>query len=59
MKRTLEVLLTAFALATMYGALLSPSVPPSNSVTRVRAADLVTLADGTDPMPICRRCKLN
>lgn len=58
MKRTLEVLLTAFVLAAMYGAMPSPSVSSGDSVARIRAADLVRFADGTDPMPICRRCKL-
>ena len=58
MKRTLEVLLTAFVLAAMYGVTLSPSAPSGNSLVRTRAADLVTLADGTDPMPICRHCKI-
>jgi hypothetical protein len=57
MKSALEVLLTAFVLATMYGAMPSPSSPTGNAVAPARAADVVTIADGTDPMPICRRCK--
>lgn len=57
MKTTLEILLTAVVLATMYAVMPSPSSPTGNAAAPATAANAVTIADGTDPMPGCRRCK--
>jgi len=57
MNKALEVLLTAVALAGLYGAILSSASPPGNSANRAEQA--VVVADGSDPMPLCRpmHCK--
>jgi hypothetical protein len=52
MKTTVEILLTAFALAGMYCAIPS-SAAPIGSVG-VGAQQVVLVADGSDPMPLCR-----
>ena len=52
MKRTLEVLLATLALAGMYCA-----VPKSSSQvgrSGLQAEHLVLVADGSEPMPLCR-----
>jgi hypothetical protein len=51
MNKTLEILLTALALCGLYCA-VPRSTNPSNSVSRTQEA--VMLADGSDPMPLCR-----
>ena len=56
MNKAVEVLLTVLALAGMYCAI------PNNAVSgglSVRAQQNVMIADGSDPMPLCRRghCK--
>ena len=55
MNKALEVLLTVLALAGMYCAI------PNNANSGgpvVRAQQEVLIADGSDPMPLCRRrCK--
>jgi hypothetical protein len=56
MNKTLEILLTALALVGMYSA-IPKSVVPSDSGTRVEQT--VILADGTDPMPLCRARSCN
>jgi hypothetical protein len=57
MNKAVEVLLTVLALAGMYCAIPNSSVAPSGS--SVRAQQEVMIADGSDPMPLCRsaRCK--
>jgi hypothetical protein len=57
MNKVLEVLLTVVALAGLYSSILTSVSRPGNSVTRAEQA--VVVADGSDPMPLCRgrRCK--
>ena len=52
MNKTLEVLLTVVALAGLYSATQTSTSRPVNSV--VRAQQVVLVADGSDPMPLCR-----
>ena len=52
MNKALEVLLTVLALAGMYCALPKNNTP---SGAAVRAQQEVMIADGSDPMPLCRR----
>jgi hypothetical protein len=52
MNKALEVLLTVVALAGLYSAILTSASPPDNSANRVQQA--VVVADGSDPMPLCR-----
>ena len=52
MSKKLEVLLTLLALAGLYSAIPSVVSKPVNA--RVRAEQTVIVADGTDPMPLCR-----
>ena len=53
MNKFLEALLIALALAGMYSAMPNNSPRPQNSA--VRAEQAVLVADGTDPMPLCRK----
>ena len=53
MNKTVEILLTALALAGMYCAISKPLAPLGNPY---RAEQAVVIADGSDPMPLCRRC---
>jgi hypothetical protein len=53
MNKVLEVLLILVALAGLYSAILPSNARPGNSA--VRAEQAVVVADGTDPMPLCRR----
>ena len=53
MKKVLEILLTVLALAGLYSAMPSNISRPGNA--SVRAEQAVIVADGTDPMPLCRR----
>ncbi len=57
MNKVLEVLLTVVALAGLYSAIPASTARPGNSA--IRAEQAVVLADGSDPMPLCRarRCK--
>lgn len=50
MNKALELLLVAVALAGIYSAI--PASTPANS--QVRAQQAVVVADGSDPMPLCR-----
>ena len=50
-----EVVLTALALAGMYCAIATSFAPAKNSITQTKQS--VLIADGSDPMPLCRRCK--
>ncbi len=55
--KALEVLLTVVALAGLYGAILTSASPPRISATgnsAKRAEQAVVVADGSDPMPLCR-----
>ncbi len=52
MKTTGEVLLAALALAGIYCAVSKTPSPASTDV--VRAEHVVLVADGSDPMPLCR-----
>jgi hypothetical protein len=54
MNKVLEVLLTVVALAGLYSAIPASVSQPGNSA--VRAKQAVVVADGSDPMPLCRRC---
>lgn len=53
MNKVLEVLLTVVALAGLYSAIPASTVKPANSA--VRAEQAVVVADGSDPMPLCRK----
>ena len=52
MNRTVEIVLTALALAGMYCAIPQASAPAGNR--GVTAEQMVLVADGSDPMPLCR-----
>ncbi len=52
MKRIVEFVLTALALAGMYCAIPKSFAPVDNSV--IGAEQIVLVADGSDPMPLCR-----
>ncbi len=52
MNKVLEVLLTVVALVGLYSAIATSVSPPGNSA--VRAKQAVVMADGSDPMPLCR-----
>jgi hypothetical protein len=53
MNKVMEVLLTVVALAGLYSAIPASNSRPNNSA--VRAEQAVIVADGSDPMPFCRR----
>lgn len=57
MKRTVEVLLMALTLVGMYCAIPKSADRVVNG--SIRAEQVVVVADGSDPMPICGRwvCK--
>ncbi len=57
MNKTVEVVLTALALAGMYCAIPKSAATVSNQ--SIEAGQIVLVADGSDPMPLCRgkRCK--
>ena len=52
MKTTGEVLLAALALAAIYSAV--PRSPSQTGGPTIRAEQMVLIADGSDPMPVCR-----
>jgi hypothetical protein len=52
MKRTLEILLAVVALAGLYSAMPRGNASVDNAVLGTQQAVLV--ADGSDPMPVCR-----
>ena len=52
MKTTGEVLLAALALAAIYCA-IPKNASPTGTAT-IRAEQVVLVADGSDPMPLCR-----
>ena len=49
MNKTIEFLLIALSLCGMYCA-----IPKSTTVDSVQAQQAVIVADGSDPMPLCR-----
>ena len=53
MNKVVEVLLTVLALVGLYCAIPANNPRPRNSA--VRAEQAVVVADGSDPMPFCRR----
>ena len=53
MNKVLEVVLTALALAGLYCAIPASVAKPGNSQMRVQQT--VMVADGSDPMPLCRK----
>jgi hypothetical protein len=57
MNKAPEVLLTVVALAGLYSAILTSASPPGNSANRAEQA--VVVADGSDPMPLCRPIQCN
>ena len=59
MNKVLEVMLTVVALAGLYSAIQTNPSPPGNSA--IRAEQAVVVADGSDPMPLCRakRCPVH
>ncbi len=52
MKTTGEVLLAALALAAIYCTV--PKNPSQAGAATIRAEQVVLVADGSDPMPLCR-----
>ncbi len=52
MNKTAEIVLTALALAGMYCAIPKSFAPVGNPV--IQAEQAVLVADGSDPMPLCR-----
>ena len=51
MNKTAQIVLIALALAGMYSAIPKNSSP----ITKSRIAEqMVVVADGSDPMPLCR-----
>jgi hypothetical protein len=52
MNKTAEIVLIALALAGMYCAIPKNSSRIDNS--RIGAEQTVVVADGSDPMPLCR-----
>ena len=52
MKTPVEILLTVLALAGMYCAAPKDTAPVGNS--SIGTEQIVLVADGSDPMPLCR-----
>lgn len=53
--RTAEIVLTLLALAGLYCAIPKSFAPVNNAAVQKQQSVLV--ADGSDPMPLCRICK--
>lgn len=51
MNRTIETLLIALALCGIYSAVPKTTTPDH---TAVKAQEAVIVADGSEPMPLCR-----
>jgi hypothetical protein len=51
MNKTVETLLIALALCGIYSAVPRSTTPDK---TAVKAQEAVIVADGSDPMPLCR-----
>lgn len=56
MNKAAEIVLTALLLVGMYCA-IPTSLAQGDPV--IRAKQAVLLADGSDPMPLCRTCRRN
>ena len=54
-KKIAEIALTVLALAGMFCALPKNLGRPSDPATQMKQS--VLIADGSDPMPFCRRCR--
>jgi hypothetical protein len=52
MKRTLEVLLAGLALTGLYSSIPSSKARVDNAL--IGTQQVVLVADGSDPMPVCR-----
>lgn len=52
MNKTVEMVLTALALTGMYCAIPKSVAPLGDPV--IQAEQTVLMADGSDPMPLCR-----
>jgi len=52
MNKTVEIVLTALALAGMYCAIAKSFSPVQNP--GIGTEQMVLVADGSDPMPLCR-----
>jgi hypothetical protein len=52
MNKVMEILLIAFALAGLFSAISTINSRSGDSA--VRAEQTVIVADGSDPMPLCR-----
>jgi len=52
MNKVLEVLVTVVALAVLYSAIPTSVAKPANA--GIRTEQVVLIADGSDPMPLCR-----
>ncbi len=52
MKTKVEILLTLLALAGLFSAL--PKDLSKSATAGIRAEQTVVIADGSDPMPLCR-----
>jgi hypothetical protein len=55
MNKVLEIVLTVVALVGLYCAIPTSTSRSGNSANRAEQA--VVVADGSDPMPLCRHCK--
>ncbi len=54
MNKVLEILLTVVALAALYCAIPTTAPQPGRSAVRADQT-VVVVADGSDPMPLCRK----
>jgi hypothetical protein len=57
MNKKLEVFLAVLALAGLYSAMPESRSQPASS--GIRAEQTVVVADGSDPMPLCRGRRCN
>ncbi len=55
MNKKLEVLLTILALAGLYSAMPTSKSNSQPVNSGIRAEQSVIVADGSDPMPLCRK----
>ena len=55
MNKKVELLLTILALAGLYSAMPLSKNNSRPATSGIRAEQVVVIADGSDPMPLCRR----
>ena len=55
MNKKVELLLTILALAGLYSAMPISKNNSRTASAAVRAEQVVVIADGSDPMPLCRK----